>query len=66
MEESLINDKVGAWLLEPSNTRERLASALDIVPSSLANKLSGKTEWTWHEVRKLASTLGCSVKDFVQ
>lgn len=65
MEESLINDKVGAWLLDKEHTREMLADELSITAQSLTNKLTGKTDWTWREVRLLAVALRCSVKDFV-
>lgn len=65
IEESLINEKVGAWLLEKENTREDLAGELGMHRLSLSNKLNDVTPWTWPEVLRLASVLGCSARDFV-
>lgn len=46
----IINEKVGAWLLDKENTRELLASELGITRQTLAERLNGRTKWRWDEV----------------
>lgn len=61
-----INEKVGIWLLEPTNTRKKLADLLGFSTVTLSKKLAGKTDWTWSEVKKLAGILGCSLDEFFE
>ena len=51
----IINEKLGAWLLANGNTRDKLADALDMSRPTLNGRLRGETEWTWKEVRNIAS-----------
>lgn len=57
-------EKVGAWLLKEGNTKVLLSKQLGMSVGTLNNRLSGETEWTWNEVCKLSSVLGCSLADF--
>lgn len=58
-----INVRVGAWLLERGNSKEKLASQLGITTTTLDKKLRAETEWSWGQAQKLATILGCSLDD---
>ena len=58
-----INEKVGAWLLIEGNTKQRLASALDISTVTLNKKLAGETDWLWSQVCQIADLIGCELED---
>lgn len=61
--DSLINEKVGAWLLMSGNSRENLANEIGISRPTLASRLSGKSKWNWDEVVKLAKIVGCTLDE---
>lgn len=61
--DSLINEKVGAWLLVSGNNREKLADEIGISRPTLASRLSGKSKWNWDEVVKLAKLVGCTLDE---
>ena len=58
-----INEKVGAWLLEKGHTRTSLAASLGITTVTLDNKLTGETDWSWTQAKKLAGILDCSLDE---
>lgn len=58
-----INEVVGSWLLEPGNTKQRLADILGVSHVTLNNKLRGETEWTWSQVKTICATTGASLSD---
>ena len=58
-----INEKVGAWLLEKGHTRTSLAATLGITTVTLDNKLTGETDWSWSQAKKLADILDCSLDE---
>ncbi len=56
-----INELVGAWCLEPGNSKTRLAEQLGINRVTLQARINGRCEWKWVEVCKLADVLGVSL-----
>lgn len=58
-----INQKIGVWLLDTSNTKSDLAEALGMTTRTLKNRINGDYEWTWPEVCKLADILGCTLQE---
>ena len=61
--ENIINEKLGAWLLEEGHTREILADELGITRPTLADRLSGTTKWRWDEVIEVARVTNCSLDE---
>lgn len=61
-----INEKVGAWLQMPGNTKEKMADELGITRGSLLNKLQGRSPWQWLEVCAIAQLVGCTPNDFLE
>lgn len=59
-----MRDRIGGWLLDKDNTRQKLADLLGISVVTLANHMNGTTDWSWTEVCKLADILGCNVSNF--
>lgn len=59
----VINEKLGAWLLENGNTREQLAELIGISRPALNSKISGKTKWSWEEVVRIASIVDCTLDE---
>jgi plasmid maintenance system antidote protein VapI len=58
-----INEKVGAWLLAPENSREKLADAIGITRPTLNTRLDGSSPWKFVEVIRLAQLLGTTPND---
>lgn len=50
-----INEKLGAWLIIPNNTKKELARHLGMSKPTLYTRLSGATKWTWDEVVAIAN-----------
>lgn len=63
VENKMINEKVGAWLLEDGHTREMLAKTLGLSRPTLANRLNGQAKWNWEEVVKVSQITGCSLNE---
>ena len=59
----IINEKVGAWLLEDGNTRTRLAREVGISRPALNNRLNGRAKWNWDEVIEVARVTGCTLDE---
>lgn len=60
-----INEKTGAWLLLPGNSKEKLAKLIGISKPTLARRMECPGSWTLDEVTKLAEVLGCKASDFL-
>lgn len=58
-----INEKLGAWLLQSGNTREKLAKEIGITRPTLNGRLDGKSSWQWDEVIEVARITGCSLNE---
>lgn len=58
-----INEKLGAWLLESGNTRDKLAAEIGISRPTLNGRLDGKSRWQWDEVIEVARIVGCSLDE---
>lgn len=58
-----INEKLGAWLLESGNTRDKLAAEIGISRPTLNGRLDGKSRWQWDEVVEVARIVGCSLDE---
>jgi DNA-binding XRE family transcriptional regulator len=59
----VINEKLGAWLLQAGNTREKLAAEIGITRPTLNGRLDGNSKWTWEEVIEVARITGCSLNE---
>ena len=59
----IINEKLGAWLLESGNTREKLADEIGITRPTLNGRLDGKSKWLWDEVIEVARITHCSLNE---
>lgn len=60
-----INEKIGAWLLPPEKTREKLAKAIGISAPTLTRRIEEPGTWTLDEVKKLTEVLGCNLSDLL-
>lgn len=60
---SIINEKLGAWLLVNGNTREQLAESIGITRPTLQTRLNGDSEWKWGEVVKVARITGSTLDE---
>lgn len=58
-----INEKLGAWLLQSGNTREKLAEELGMTRPTLNGRLDGKSKWMWDEVIEVARVTGCTLNE---
>lgn len=58
-----INEKLGAWLLENGNSREKLAKEIGITRPTLNGRLDGKSKWYWDEVIEIARITGASLDE---
>jgi len=58
-----INEKLGAWMLIPGNTRAKLAEEIGITRPTLGDRLSGKTKWNWDEVIQVARITSTSLDE---
>jgi plasmid maintenance system antidote protein VapI len=59
----LINEKIGAWLLEQGHSREVLAKELGMTRPTLNSRLDGRGKWSWEEVIRLSRLLGCTLDE---
>lgn len=59
----IINEKLGAWLLESGNTRDKLAAEIGISRPTLNGRLDGKSKWQWDEVIEVARITGCTLNE---
>ena len=60
---TVINEKLGAWVLENGNTREILADKLGITRPTLRSRLDGETSWRFEEVIEIAKLTGTSIDE---
>ena len=58
-----INEKLGAWLLQPGNDRDTLAERIGITLPTLRERLTGRNQWKWSEVIKVAEITDCSLDE---
>ena len=58
-----INEKLGAWLLEPNHNRKQLAKKLGLTTPTLNTRIRGETRWMWEEVLAIAELLNCTPND---
>ena len=59
----IINQKLGAWLLENNKTRGELAYEIGITRATLADRLSGKAKWRWDEVIEISRITDTSLDE---
>lgn len=52
--ETIIEEKLGAWLLQKGNTQTRLAMEIGITRPTLCERLRGRTQWKWNEVVEIS------------
>ena len=60
---TIINEKLGAWLLKSGNTRDKLAAEIGITRPTLNGRLDGKSKWLWDEVIEVARITECSLNE---
>lgn len=58
-----INEKLGAWLLENGNSREKLAKEIGITRPTLNGRLNGESKWSWDEVIEIARVTGATLNE---
>ena len=58
-----INEKLGAWLLQPGNDRDTLAERIGITLPTLRERLTGRNQLKWSEVIKVAEITDCSLDE---
>lgn len=58
-----INEKLGAWLLQPGNDRDKLAEQIGITLPTLRERLAGRNQWKWSEVIRVAEITGCTLDE---
>lgn len=58
-----INEKLGAWLLQPGNDRDKLAELIGITRPTLGQRLAGRSQWKWSEVVRVSEITGCSLDE---
>lgn len=56
-----INERLHAFL--STHTEDDLADAIGISRPTLDARLSGRIEWSWREVVRIASLVGCSLDE---
>lgn len=61
--ETIINEKLGAWLIQEGHTRELLASEIGITRPTLKSRLDGTTPWVWDEVKRISLITGASLDE---
>lgn len=59
----IINEKLGAWLLQSGHTLDKLADGIGITRPTLASRLSGDSKWKWDEVVKVSQITGASLNE---
>lgn len=59
----IINEKLGAWLLTPGNTRDILAEKIGITRQTLDKRLVGASGWKWQEVIAVSQLTGASLNE---
>ena len=59
----IINEKLGAWLLDSSHNRQQLADEIGITRPCLRDRLNGRTKWNWDEVLRVAEITGCTLDE---
>ena len=52
--ETIIKEKLGAWLLQEDKTQGHLAKELGITRQTLTERLRGRTQWKWSEVIEIS------------
>ena len=55
--------KLRGRIREKFGTQSTFAKSMEMDPSSLSNKLTGKTEWTRIEMEKVCDLLGIALAD---
>ena len=58
-----INEKLGAYLLQPGNSKQQLAKELDMSVPALNNRFLGQSSWKWDEICTVAQLLGVSTDE---
>lgn len=59
MNDSVIREKLGAWLLEKGNTRDVLSAALGMTRPTLNTRLK-EGGWSWVEVLRICEITGAT------
>lgn len=59
----IINEKLGAWLLEKGNSRDKLADEIGITRPTLASRLKGDSKWSWEEVINISRITDTSLNE---
>ena len=59
----IINEKLGAWLINNSATRGQLASEIGITRQTLAERLRGRTKWRFDEVVQISRITNTSLDE---
>lgn len=60
---NIINEKLGAWLIENGNTQQKLAEEIGITRPTLRGRLYGKSKWEWDEVIEIARITGSTLNE---
>ena len=60
---NVINEKLGAWLIENGNTQQKLAEEIGITRPTLRGRLYGKSKWEWDEVIEIARITGSTLNE---
>lgn len=58
-----IKNRVALWQMTTGKTKDYLCNELGISKTAFYSKLSGLSEFTLQEARKLSLTLGCTVDE---
>lgn len=59
----IVNEKLGAWLLQDGHSRALLAKELGISRAVLNKRLRGITKWSWNEVIQVSRLTNCSLNE---
>ena len=59
----IINEKLGVWLLNSGNTRDKLADEIGITRPTLASRLNGESKWKWDEVIAISRITDTSLNE---
>lgn len=58
-----VTAKAAEWIVIPGNSKQELSKVLGIARPTLDRRLTGRSQWTWVEAKKIAELTGCTPND---
>ena len=58
-----INEKLGAWMLEHSESRTSVSQKLNISRPTFNKRINGDSKWKWHEVIAISELIGVPIDE---